>query len=176
MLLFMVGDGVEVGFLATYLESVGFTTVDVATLVALYGVVVALASWLSGALVAAWGPRRVMMIGLAVWVIFHVIFLTAGVATKVYPIMLVAYAIRGLGYPFFAFGFLVWVTTRTPDAVLSRAMGWYWFSYTAGLGVLSAYLAGFTIPRIGSYATLWVSLAFVVAGGADGDLPDPCAV
>jgi polyol permease family len=165
MLLFMVGDGVEVGFLATYLEVVGFTTADVATLVAVYGVVVALASWLSGALVEAWGPRRVMMIGLAVWVIFHVIFLTAGVATKIYPIMLVAYAIRGLGYPFFAFGFLIWVTTRTPDAVLSRAMGWYWFSYTAGLGVLSAYLAGFTIPRIGSYATLWVSLAFVVAGG-----------
>nr|WP_233272526.1 hypothetical protein [Rhodococcus sp. JT-3] len=64
MLLFMVGDGVEVGFLATYLEVVGFTTADVATLVAVYGVVVALASWLSGALVEAWGPRRVMMIGL----------------------------------------------------------------------------------------------------------------
>lgn len=165
VLLFMVGDGIELGFMAPYLEGLGFSTSNIAALVTVYGVVVAIASWLAGALVEAWGPRRVMLIGFAVWVIFEIIFLAVGVATKNYPVMLVSYAIRGLGYPFFAYGFLVWVTIRTPDAVISRAVGWYWFSYTAGLGVISSYFAGFTIPLVGGLTTMWLSLAFVGAGG-----------
>jgi len=79
--------------------------------------------------------------------------------------MLVAYGIRGFGYPFFAYGFLVWVTLVTPKPVIGRAVGWYWFFNVAGIGVISAYFAGIVIPLIGQFATMWLSLLFVIAGG-----------
>ncbi|MFG3252888.1 MFS transporter [Streptomyces sp. NPDC048172] len=165
LLLFMVGDGVELGFLAPYLESRGFAASDVATLVSVCGIVVAVAAWLAGALAEAWGPRRVMTLGFAIWAGFEVIFLALGVMAGNYAVMLVSYGIRGLGYPFFAYGFLVWVTMATPKEVIGRAVGWYWFASTAGLGVVSSYFAGAVIPVVGELVTLWISLAFILAGG-----------
>ncbi|WP_031468472.1 MFS transporter [Sciscionella sediminilitoris] len=165
VLLFMVGDGVELGFLAPYLESIGFAAADVATLVSVYGIVVAVAAWLAGALAEAWGPRRVMLAGFLIWFVFELLFLGIGVATKNYPVMLISYGIRGLGYPFFSYGFLVWVTMRTPKEVIGRAVGWYWFASTAGLGVVSSYFAGIVIPWLGQLATMWLSLVFIAAGG-----------
>ncbi len=106
-----------------------------------------------------------MVFGFTIWVIFEVAFLGWGVATQDYLVMTIAYGIRGIGYPFFAFGFLVWVTMSTPERVLGRAVGWYWFAYTAGLGVVSSYFAGLVIPVVGGLVTLWLSLVFVGAGG-----------
>lgn len=163
--LFMVGDGIELGFLAIFLEGRGFSPASIATLMSVYGVVVAISAWLSGALAEAWGPRRIMMTGFIVWAVFEVIFLWPGVAGENYTIMLLAYGIRGIGYPFFAYGFLVWITMETPKAVIGRAVGWYWFASTAGLGVIAAYFAGALIPVIGQFPTMWLSLAFVIAGG-----------
>jgi len=164
VLVFMVGDGIELGFLAVFLEDRGFTGTNVATLISVYGVVVAAAAWLSGALSEAWGPRKVMLYGFGIWAVFEVIFLLAIVA-ETFPIMLLAYGIRGFGYPFFAYGFLVWVTMVTPKPVIGRAVGWYWFFNVAGIGVVSAYFAGIVIPMVGQFATMWLSLMFVVAGG-----------
>ncbi|MCR3718624.1 MULTISPECIES: MFS transporter [Prauserella salsuginis group] len=165
LLLFMVGDGIELGFLGPYLESRGFGAAGVATLISVYGVVVAVAAWLAGALAEAWGPRRVMLIGFTVWVAFEIVFLGFGVVAGNYEVMLLSYGVRGIGYPFFAYGFLVWVTMDTPKAVIGRAVGWYWFASTAGLGVLSSYFAGAVIPLVGELATMWLSLVFVAAGG-----------
>lgn len=164
VLIFMVGDGIELGFLAVFLEERGFSGTNIATLVSVYGVVVAAAAWLSGALSEAWGPRKVMLYGFGIWAVFEVIFLSA-IAAGNYPLMLVAYGIRGFGYPFFAYGFLVWVTLVTPKPVIGRAVGWYWFFNVAGIGVVSSYFAGIVIPVVGQFATMWLSLAFVVAGG-----------
>ncbi|MFI6523511.1 MFS transporter [Streptomyces uncialis] len=165
VMLFMVGDGIEVGFLSPYLESRGLSGSEVALLWTVYGFVVAVAAWLSGALAEAWGPRRVMLLGLGIWAVFEVLFLTVGVAAGNYPLMLLTFGIRGLGYPFFAYGFLVWIAMETPGDKLNRAVGWYWFASTMGLGVISSYFAGAVIPVIGEMATLWLSLAFVAAGG-----------
>lgn len=162
--LFMVGDGIELGFLAVYLESRGITGGEVATIFTVYGFVVAGAAWLSGALAEAWGPRQLMLLGAAIWVVFEVAFLTAGVAADNYEVMLVVYAIRGLGYPFFAYGFLVWIIQDTPAEVACRAVGWFWFALSAGLGVISSFLAGAIIPVIGELSAMWLSLVFVVAG------------
>lgn len=165
VMLFMVGDGIEVGFLSPYLESRGLSGSEVTLLWTVYGFVVAIAAWLSGALAEAWGPRRVMLLGLGIWAVFEVLFLTVGVAAGNYPVMLLTFGIRGLGYPFFAYGFLVWIAMETPGDRLSRAVSWYWFASTMGLGVISSYFAGAVIPVIGEMATLWLSLAFVAAGG-----------
>ncbi|GAA2453226.1 MFS transporter [Agromyces soli] len=163
--IFMIGDGIEAGFLSPYLDELGFEAGQVATLWAVYGIVVAVAAWLSGALAEAWGPKRVMMLGFAIWVVFELVFLVFGVMGGNYGVMLLAFGIRGLGYPMFAFGFLVWITIGTDEQVMGRAVGWYWFFSTLGLGVLSSYFAGAVIPFIGELATLWMALAFVVVGG-----------
>jgi len=166
LLLFMIGDGVESGFLSLYLEGKGFPKQDVAWIFTVYGVTAAVSAWLSGALSDLWGPRRVMLAGLGIWATCHVALLLAGLARDDYRLTLLTYALRGFGYPLFAFGFLVWVTAVTPRRRLGTAVGWFWFAFTGGLPTLGSLVARFTIPAIGHYQTLWVSLALVLVGGA----------
>lgn len=162
--VFMTGDGIEAGFLSAYLLDLGHTQGDVALLWAVYGIVVAVAAWLSGALAESWGARRVMLVGAVIWVAFQVVFLATGLAADQLPLMLAAFAVRGLGYPLFAYGFLVWLAQRTPALTLGRAVGWYWLAFALGLGVISSYYAGFVLPVLGEDGTLWTSLAFVAVG------------
>jgi predicted MFS family arabinose efflux permease len=61
LFLFMIGDGVESGYLSPYLMSKGVATANVAWLFTVYGVAVAIGGWLSGALSDVWGPRRVIV-------------------------------------------------------------------------------------------------------------------
>ncbi|MFD9892192.1 MFS transporter [Amycolatopsis sp. NPDC059027] len=166
LLLFMIGDGVESGFIAPFMASNGAgTEIRASYVITVYGVAVMLASWLSGALSDLWGPRRVMMAGLAIWLVFDVLFLVAAVGTENYPLMLVFYGIRGFGYPMFAFGFLVWITAVAPVARLGAAVGWFYFAFTGGLPTLGALVASFTNPLLGHYGTLWVSIGLLALGG-----------
>ncbi|WP_411121973.1 MFS transporter [Streptomyces sp. x-19] len=165
LLLFMIGDGVESGYLSPYLIERGIPESRVALLFTVYGIAAAIAAWLSGVLSDLWGPRRVMATGLAVWAAFQLLFLTAALPLTSYPLMLLGYGLRGLGYPLFAYGFLVWIAGVAPRARLGTAMGWFWFAFTGGLPTLGSLVASGLIPRIGAYATLWAALALVVAGG-----------
>ncbi|WP_020417345.1 MFS transporter [Amycolatopsis sp. ATCC 39116] len=162
--LFMIGDGIESGFLSPYLAEHGFGPGQTSLLWSVYGFVVAVAAWLSGALAEAFGPRRVMFAGFAIWVVFEVAFLVA-LAQGDFTFMLISFGVRGLGYPLFSYGFLVWVAMDTPESVMGKAVGWYWFFFVLGLGVISSYYAGAVIPLIGEFATLVTSLAFIGAGG-----------
>ncbi len=105
LLLFMIGDGVESGYLSRYLVDRGFSEQGVAMVFTGYGLTAAVAAWLSGALSDLWGPRRVMAAGLGVWIVFEVAFLVLGIAPNSYPTIFLFYALRGFGYPLFAFGF-----------------------------------------------------------------------
>lgn len=166
LLLFMIGDGVESGFIAPFMADNGAgTEIKASYVITVYGVAVMLASWLSGALSDLWGPRRVMMIGLAIWLVFDVLFLAVAVSGENYPLMLVFYGLRGFGYPMFAFGFLVWITAVAPVARLGAAVGWFYFAFTGGLPTLGALVASFTNPVLGQYGTLWVSVVLLALGG-----------
>lgn len=165
LLLFMVGDGVESGYLAPYLADFHFSDKAIGALFTFYGATAALAGWLSGALSDVWGPRRVISIGLVIWLVFEAAFLLLGVKTGNYTAMLLAYGLRGLGYPLFAYGFLVWITVAAPKYRLASAMGWFWFAFTGGLPTLGSQVAKVCIPRIGAYNTLWVSTGLVLLGG-----------
>lgn len=165
LLLFMIGDGVEAGYLAPYLENHGVSARAVALLFTVYGVAVSISSWLSGPLSDLWGPKRVMWIGLGIWAVFEVLFLLLGVSTGSYPAMLVAYTVRGLGYPLFAYGFLVWIAAATPPRQLGSAAGWFWFAFSGGLPTLGSLFASFAIPVVGEVTTFWLSLGLVIAGG-----------
>jgi polyol permease family len=165
LLIFMIGDGVEAGFLSPMLKDLHFDQGRVALVFTAYGVTAALASWASGALSDIFGPKKVMWAGLLIWVVFEIPFLTLGIAQAHYPWILISYGIRGFGYPLFAYGFLVWVTAVTPQRYLGTAVGWFWSARTGGLPTLGALLASATVPVIGTYKTLWLSLAIVAFGG-----------
>jgi len=164
LLVFMIGDGVELGYLAPYLGANAIDENRIAVLFTVYGVTVAIGSWCAGALSNIWGPRRVMWLGAAIWVVFEVVFLSLGVGRMSYPMMIVGYTLRGFGYPLFAYGFLVWIVAATPARKLGMAMGWFWVAYAAGLPTLGSLVASFTVPRIGALATFWLSLLLVAAG------------
>jgi len=165
LLLFMIGDGVEAGFLSLMLTDMRFGTVKVALVFTAYGASAALGSWLSGALSDIFGPKKVMAAGLLIWLGFEIPFLLGGIAHANYKIIVVSYGLRGFGYPFFAYGFLCWVAAVTPERYLGTAVGWFWSARTGGLPTLGALLASFAVPLIGGYKTLWVSVVLVAIGG-----------
>src|ERR1035437_5231414 len=165
LLLFMIGDGVEAGFLSLMLTDLHFSTAKVALVFTAYGASAALASWLSGAFSDIFGPKKVMWTGLVIWLGFEMPFLLGGLAHANYETIVVSYGLRGFGYPFFAYGFLCWVAAVTPERYLGTAVGWFWSARTGGLPTLGALLASFAFPLIGGYRTLCVSVVLVAAGG-----------
>ncbi|UXN23183.1 MFS transporter [Curtobacterium flaccumfaciens] len=99
VLVFMTGNGVESNFITPHMVAVlGSPEATVATIVTFYSLAALIGSYISGALSDLVGPRRVMILGFAVWVVFEVLFLLALGAGSV-PFAAVTYALRGFGYP-----------------------------------------------------------------------------
>lgn len=174
VLIFMIGDGVETSFLSAYLASptgggLDGTQASFAT-VTLYGVAALVASWFSGTLSAIWGPRRVMWLGAALWVVLEIVFLVVAIPAQNGALIITVYAVRGLAYPLFAFSFLVWVQTVARPEMRGSAAGWFWFAFTGGLPTLGAAFAAVAIGPLGlsEYATLVLSLLLVAVGAAIG--------
>lgn len=165
LMLFMGGVGVESGFLPPYLATTGISEREVALVITLYGVAVAVAAWLSGALSDLWGPRTVMLAGLAAWTIFEVAFLTLGVTSGRFSLVALTYGLRGLGFPLFAYGFLVWISVATPVKRLATAAGWFWFAFTAGYPTLGSFFASYAVTWVGPLPTMWWSLGLTTLGG-----------
>src|SRR5699024_7067214 len=80
----------------------------------IYGLIVAVASWLSGILAEIFSPRKIMAFAFIIWIIFHIGFLTLGLEQHSYPMMLIMYGIRGFAYPMFIYSFVVWITYSAP--------------------------------------------------------------
>ena len=167
VLLFMIGDGVESNYLSSFLVGdEGFTESTAALTISLYGIFVAIGSWLAGTLSSILGPRKVMLIGAINWIVLEVVFLAVGVGFEIQWVIVVAYALRGIGYPFFAYAFLVWINTATPARQRGSSVGWFWFVFGAGLPTLGSLIASYTIPIVGELGTFWIATALVAAGGA----------
>jgi polyol permease family len=167
-LIFMVGDGLEHGWLSPYLIEQGLTVQQSATLFTAYGAVLAIASYFSGVLTEAWGPRKVMLAGLVLWLAGQILFIEFGLKQHNYAVMLPTYAIRGFGYPLFCYSFLVWVTYRSPERIMATAVGLFWAAWSGGLYVVGSYFPAYMIPKIGYMGLLWSAVAWVVVGGAIG--------
>ena len=164
ILVFMMGDGLEIGWLSPYLQHNGFNSHEVSWLFSCYGITVAIASWFSGVLAEALGGKRTMFIGLILYVIGTVCFVGIALPSESLAIMYPAYALRGLGYPLFAYSFLVWISYRSEQRTLGAAVGWFWLVFTGGLNVLGALYSIFAIKYFGHIGTLWSSLFWVILG------------
>ncbi|GAA3353806.1 MFS transporter [Saccharopolyspora gregorii] len=149
VLVFMTGNGTETNFISPHIETVlGSPAATVSTLISMYGVSVLVGSYLSGVLADLWGPRRVMQLGAAVWVVFEALFLLA-LGTGSMPLVFLTYFLRGFGYPLFAFAFLVWVNVVTPVERNGKAVGWFYVMFTGGLPTLGSLYALGMIPLFG---------------------------
>ncbi|MDR7301910.1 MFS transporter [Haloactinomyces albus] len=174
VLIFMIGDGVEITYLTDYLtrpdggglpgSQATFATVTI------YGLAVMIASWFSGTLSSIWGPRRVMWLGAAWWIVFEVLFLWVAIPSQSFALIVTVYGIRGFAYPLFAYAFLVWAQVASPVGMRGSVAGWFWFVFTGGLPTLGAAVAALAIGPLGMslHATLVLSLVLVAIGAAIG--------
>ncbi len=164
VLVFMMGEGLEQGWLSPYLIGKGLSIQESALLFSVYGFAAAIAAWFSGVLAEIFTARRVMLAGLLLFLFGSVCFLTFGLPSNNLAIMVPTYALRGLGYPLFAYGFLVWVAYEAPPERLGSAVGIFWFIYSGGLSVLGVLYSSIMLPYLGEIHTLWSALIFVVLG------------
>lgn len=161
VLIFMMGDGVEQTWLSKYITDHGFNSAD---LFAVYGVTVAISSWLSGVIAETFGVKRTMLAGFIMYALGVAGFAGIGMSQMNFPVLMATYAVKGLGYPLFAYTFMVWITYRVEQDTLSSAQGWFWFVFTGGLNVLGAYWGIFAYTHLGVQATLWSAIVFAVVG------------
>jgi polyol permease family len=160
--IFMTGDGFELTFLSRFLVENGFTPTQAGLVFTVYGLVVAISAWTTGVLAEVVGAKRLMVLGGVLWMVLHVLFLTVGLESVVGTILI--YALRGVAYPLFMYSFVVLIAQSVHPSRLASAMGWFWASFSLGIGVMGAYVPSLLVPVIGEYATLWASLPFVAAG------------
>lgn len=161
VLVFMMGDGIEQTWLSAYMNGEG---IDPATLFSVYGFTVAISSWLSGVIGETFGIRKTMFTGFALYILGVLGFAFWGVTSMNPTVLLLTYAVKGLGYPLFAYTFMVWITYRVEKSRLSSAQGWFWFVFTGGLNVLGAYYGVFAKNHIGVVATLASAGLFAAVG------------
>lgn len=164
VLIFMMGDGLEQGWLSPYLVEQGLTVQQSGILFTVYGVTIALSSFLSGLFVDAMGPKKAMLTGLILYIVGSVGFIGIGISQLSFATMLPTYAFKGLGYPLFAYSFLVWIAYQTPQKKLGTAVGWFWFVFTGGMNVLGAYYSTWALKHLGHINTLWSALVWVLIG------------
>ena len=170
VLLFMTGNGVESNFIAPHMSQV-FTDAGldlVPTIIAMYSLAVLVASYFSGALADLYGPRRIMLAGFLIWVVFEALFLLA-LQTASTTLVFLTYFFRGFGFPFFTFAFLVWINAVVPRKRNASAVGWFYVMFTGGLPTLGSLFALVAIPTFGGGAhgetlTMWASIGLVTAG------------
>jgi polyol permease family len=164
MIIFMIGDGLEQGWLSPYLVEQGMSVTQSANLFAAYGLAVGIAAWISGVTAQIWGVRKTMWFGFMMFILASIPFVMFGVAQLNYPVMLITYVLRGFGYPLFAYSFVVWITYRAENKILARSVGWFWFVFTCGLNVIGPFYSSMMIPVIGHINILYTGILFAAIG------------
>lgn len=162
--IFMIGDGVEQAWISIWLVEKGLSVAEASFLITAYGIAVTLAAWVTGVFVQTLGPRKVMLYGLIAFVVGSIGFIGIGLHSMHMPVMLPFYAIRGIGYPLFAYSFLVWINYSTPLERRSTAVGWFWFTFSLGLSVIGPFFSSLALPVMGEIHVLWTGMGFVIVG------------
>ena len=172
VLIFMTGNAVETNFVSPHMANVfggGDDKINLAaTIITFYSLASLVGSYLAGSLSDLWGPRRVMLLGVVVWVVFQLAFVGA-LASESVVLVFLTYFMRGFGFPLFAFSFLVWITAVSPKERAGAAVGWFYVMFTGGLPTLGSLVAVGLIPLFGGgftgeRATMIASTLIVIAG------------
>ena len=104
VMIFMMSEGLEQTWLSKYITDQNFNS---ATLFAVYGIAVTISSWLSGVISETFGLRRAMLAGFFIYLVGVVGYAGFGLPNLNWPVLMTTYALKGLGYPLFAYSFVV---------------------------------------------------------------------
>ncbi|MCW4457674.1 MFS transporter [Microbacterium sp. MPKO10] len=167
--IFVVGDALEVTWISSFFSSdIGIALSQAAWIITVFGIVTAVASYAVGPLVMVMGPRKVMFLGFIGWIVADILFIAVALPTQNYWLILVTYAIRGVGTPLFAFAFVTWLNARALAGREARTQAWFWFCISGGQQIIGAAIAATLLPVIGPIHTLWVGLGIAIIGGLIG--------
>jgi predicted MFS family arabinose efflux permease len=166
MIIFIVGDALEVTWITSFFSTdIGIQLASAAWIVTAFGIFGAIGAYVVGPLTNILGPRLVMIIGLFAWCAVDALFIAVAVPSKSYWLILIIYALRGLGQPLFGFAFLIWLTKRAHAGHEARTQAWFWFCLSGGQQILGVAVAGFILPSLGAIGTLWIGLGIALVGG-----------
>ncbi|HOB85973.1 MAG TPA: MFS transporter, partial [Bacteroidales bacterium] len=87
ILIFMMGNGIELGWLSPYLVDRGMSIEQSAFLFTVYGIIIAISSWFSGVMAESIGPKKTMLAGLVLYVFGTIGFVGFGVKDLNFPVM-----------------------------------------------------------------------------------------
>lgn len=164
IILFMLGACIETSWLSSYLVEKGLSKTQVGAIFSLYGIVVAIISWLSGIFVQIFGARKVMLSGVIIFVASSIPFLFWAIPSHDFFAISVTYMLRGMAYPLFCYSFLVWVTYRSNNEIMARSTAWFWIAFNLGLTIMGPWLAAMYIPLIGSINVMLYGLVIALLG------------
>ncbi|CAM4056309.1 MFS transporter [Helcobacillus massiliensis] len=173
VLIFMTGNGIETSFVSPHIaEAFGNRShIELAAaIVTSYSLATLVGSYLAGVLADLWGPRRVMLLGTVIWVVFELGFL-GSLHLASGALTFLTYFFRGFGFPLFAFAFLVWINAVVDKRRNGAAVGWFYVMFTGGMPTIGSLVAILMIPSFGGgYAgetwTMFASTFVVLAGFA----------
>ncbi|MDY1036184.1 MFS transporter [Lelliottia sp. CFBP8978] len=162
--LFITGATIEQSWLASMLQHRGFDAVHISLLSSVFGLCVAAVSWFSGIGAGVLGLRRLMWAATIIYFAGSVPFIGYALPQGNYPLMVASYALRGVAYPLFAYSFLVWVNQRCEQAILGRAVSWFWIAFGAGMTIVGPWYSSLMLPLMGEISTLLSGFIFVALG------------
>lgn len=163
LIFFMLGAGIETSWFSAFLVSSGYEIQLVSVIFSLYGLFVAIFSWLTSFFVNIFSVRKVMIAGLIIYLVSAVI-LIAGIYFELLPVIALAYTLRGASYPLFAYAFLIWITLRSEFKNLGKATSWFWFSFNLGLTIISPLLASLLLKFSNSINILAIGMVMALLG------------
>ncbi|MGN8809239.1 RbtT/DalT/CsbX family MFS transporter [Absicoccus porci] len=157
LIFFMLGSTIECTWFSATLIDLGYGVNFVSTIFSFYGLLVAIVSWISGALVNRFSIRKVMNLSVLFFFVSLILLLTC-LHLHMQVGIAIAYGLRGAAYPLFAYSFLIWITLRTRKEQLGRATSWFWFCFNLGMNIIA--------PVFSSYILKYISFEFVLLIGA----------
>lgn len=164
LIFFMLGAGIETSWFSAFLVSLGYEVQLVSLIFSFYGLFVAIFSWMTSFFTSIFTIRKVMALGLAVYLITTVI-LVIGLMLNYLPLIAISYIFRGASYPLFAYAFLVWVTLKTDLSQLGKATSWFWFSFNLGMTILSPIFASVLLNIITPIFIIGFGALMALIGG-----------
>ncbi|GCF94625.1 MFS transporter [Enterococcus florum] len=165
LVFFMLGAGIETSWFSAYLASAGYKVQLISMVFSLYGLFVAVFSWLTSFLSTLFSIRRVMLTGLIVYCLSTGLLISA-LIFEFFPLIAGAYMLRGAAYPLFAYAFLMLITLKTELKSLGKATSWFWFSFNLGMTILSPLIASSLLQVATPITILLLGIVIVLVGGS----------
>lgn len=159
--LFLFGVTIENSWLAHYLLDHGFIASFVNGLFTVYGLLVALSSWLTYSFIQKMNFRRLILVSLAFCCVGSLL-MVGGMTIQNQLWLVLGYLIRGTIYPLVAYSVLMWLMVME-NKQRGLLVSLYWFGFGMGMNILAPFVSSFGFDE--RTLIFWSSLVAIVGVG-----------